>query len=77
MTRDFSLFDQTPIARSTDPQTSHDAAKHVIASGKQGRQQQLTVRIVRAAPGHTAAELGNMAIVPLDRYQLARRLVEV
>ena len=40
------LFDEPPIARTTDPQTSHDAAKHMIRSGKQGNQQQLAVRIV-------------------------------
>ncbi|WDS36215.1 winged helix-turn-helix domain-containing protein [Pseudoxanthomonas sp.] len=62
-------------ARSTDPETSFEAAEHMVKSGKAAQQQATTVSAVTANPGMTSHELARHCV--LDRYQLARRLPEV
>jgi hypothetical protein len=62
-------------ARNTDPATSHEAAEHVIASGKRAAQQRMTAVAVESYPGLTSLELSRKA--KIDRYVLARRLSEV
>ena len=62
-------------ARSTDPQTSHDAARHIVASGQQALQQEQTRDAVACHPGLTSNELARAT--GLDRYMLARRLPEL
>ena len=66
---------QTPIARATDPATSHEAAEHMNATGKRKRQQLVALDMVRRHPGLTADELAEFG--PLDRYQLNRRLFDL
>jgi len=62
-------------ARRTDPQTSHDAARHIVASGGQAAQHAQTQDAVRCHPGLTSAELARDT--GFDRYMLARRLPEL
>lgn len=62
-------------ARSTDPHTSHEAARHHIASGGRAAQQQMTVAAVEAYPGHTTLELSKRT--GICRFVLARRASEV
>lgn len=74
-----SLFDQsplnTPIARRSDPATSHAAAKEITESGARGRQHQEVLELVKAHPKLTSRELAVFS--QLDRYILARRLPEL
>ena len=65
---------ETPAARRTDPETSHEAAEIHTRSGKRAHQQHQTVAAVRAFPGKTSFELA-MA-TGLDRFMLPRRLSE-
>lgn len=65
---------QTPIARASDPVTSHLAAKEITASGVRFSQQKKVADAVRRHPGHTSQELAEMT--GLERYMLARRLPE-
>ena len=62
-------------ARRTDPQTSHDAARHIVASGAQALQQNQALDAVDRNPGLTSNELARAT--GLDRYMLARRLPEL
>ena len=62
-------------ARSTDPQTSHDAARHIVSSGQQALQQNQALDAVRCHPGLTSNELAQAS--GFDRYMLARRLPEL
>lgn len=62
-------------ARSTDPETSHDAARHIVASGAQALQQNQALDAVACHPGLTSNELARAT--GLDRYMLARRLPEL
>ena len=65
---------ETPLARASDPITSHIAAAEHTASGNRARQQHQTIAAVRAYPGRTSQELAQLT--RLDRYMLARRLPE-
>ncbi|PTS71915.1 winged helix-turn-helix domain-containing protein [Stenotrophomonas sp. HMWF022] len=62
-------------ARSSDPSTSHEAARHVVNSGLQADQQAVALAAVRKSPGLTSNELAQCST--LDRYMLARRLPEL
>lgn len=62
-------------ARKTDPESSHEAADHVVSSGLAGAQQDQAEAVVREHPGLTSLELSTMC--DLDRYTLARRLPEL
>lgn len=64
----------TPAARAADPETSHQAAEHVDATGARAAQQQLATKAVRLYPGLTSLELGSRT--SLCRFLLARRLPE-
>ena len=64
----------TPVARRTDPESSHAAAEHHTRSGKRGAQQDQTAEAVRQFPGCTSFELAMRT--HLDRYMLARRASE-
>lgn len=68
------LHDYLP-ARSTDPETSHLAAEHIIATGKRAHQQHQALAAVRAFPDHTSLEIAEAA--RCCRFQLARRLPEL
>lgn len=62
-------------ARHTDPSTSHEAARAIIATGDRAHQQHLAYAAVRAYPGRTSLELSHLS--GMDRYTLARRLPEL
>lgn len=68
-------YDAHTIARSTDPETSHLAAQHVVQSGTRAHQQHQALAAVRAFPGLTSLELAQAA--HRCRFQLARRLPEI
>lgn len=53
---------ETPAARSTDPETSHEAATAITGSGKRARQQRAIVALVRRYPGRTAGELAKLVV---------------
>ena len=63
-----------PIARRTDPRSSHVAAREITADGSRKQQRNLTVAAVSAFPGRTSQELAELT--HHDRYMLARRLPE-
>lgn len=69
------LIADLPRSRSTDPDTSHEAADAIRASGDLGRQQREVLEAVRRWPGLTSLELG--ARTTLDRWATARRLPEL
>lgn len=63
---------RTPVARNTDPETSHAAGEAVTASGQRHAQRAQVLAGLREAPGVTSFELAE--ITGLDRYVVARRL---
>ncbi|WP_313178953.1 winged helix-turn-helix domain-containing protein [Stenotrophomonas sp.] len=63
------------LARTTDIDTSHAAAAHVVRSGLQAAQQDQAARAVTQNAGMTSNELSQAT--GLDRYMLARRLPEL
>lgn len=63
-------------ARKTDPETSHEAANRVEASGGAGAHRALILDFLRDLGGAwTSAEIARY--VDLDRHQVARRLPEL
>jgi len=62
-------------ARSTDPSTSHQAARAVEASGEAQRQRDACLACVRCFPGLTAAEVSQR--LGLERHAASRRLPEL
>lgn len=64
-----------PIARNTDPVTSHQAAQHMKDSGKLEGQGAHVLDLVKAHPNCTAFELTDYT--ELDRYQIQRRLSDL
>lgn len=51
-----TLFD-APLARHTDPETSHEAAKRMARSGRAKAHAAVALAIVHRAPGRTYQEL--------------------
>jgi len=66
---------RNPIARLSDPVTSHVAAAQVTASGLRDKQAWIVLDLVRRFAGSTSAELA--AHGDVDRYVTARRLPEL
>jgi hypothetical protein len=66
---------QPPIARATDPATSHEAAADITASGLRASQCSRVLQAVEATPGRTSAELAQEQ--GINRYVVARRLPEI
>lgn len=64
----------TPIARASDPLSSHLAAEHVTKTGARAHQQNQAAEAVKQFPGLTSFELAMKT--GIDRYTLARRLPE-
>lgn len=56
----------TPAARATDPETSHQAAEANTASGRRQSQRQQVLGAVNRWPGRTTAELAKLMQVWLD-----------
>ena len=69
-----SLLDP-PIARRTDPATSHEAAERVTADGSRAVQTAECLDAVARWPGCTSAELA--VRMGCSRYVPARRLPEL
>jgi len=67
--------DQLASARATDPNTSHQAAATVEASGGASIQRQKCLDALRTMHGATSAEIAKAA--GIDRYAAARRLPEL
>lgn len=65
----------TPVARGTDPASSHMAAREITASGARGSQARIALDVVMENPHRTSFELSEACY--LDRYQVARRLPEL
>lgn len=65
---------QTPAARATDPNSSHDTADEITRSGLRAEQQALTLAAIRAFPGNTMQELAELT--GHSRYMLGRRVSE-
>jgi hypothetical protein len=65
-------------ARSTDPESSHEAARVMNESGKARAHREMAIDMVWKYPGNTSRELAGLPDCPgeLDRYELARRLPE-
>jgi len=63
-----------PLSRSTDPETSHDAAWHVVK--RLGEIQRWVLKIVEEWPGSTASELADAKGIG-DPRQINRRLPEL
>lgn len=64
-----------PMARATDPDTSHEAAAEVTASGVAHAQRAAVLEAVRRQPGGTSDELADA--MGASRYTPARRLIEL
>lgn len=65
----------TPIARSSDPTSSHAAAAAITRDGTRGEQAAQVLAALLRHPGMTSRELAHLA--GLDRYVVARRLPEL
>jgi hypothetical protein len=65
---------ETPAARATDPETSHEAAEHVTRTGVRAEQQAKCFAAIRTFPGHTMQELGELT--GICRFELGRRVSE-
>ena len=69
------LFAATPVARRSDPDTSHEAGDEVTASGARSRQQHMVLRGLAQYPNVTTRELA--ARMNTCRYIVARRMPEL
>lgn len=74
MTTQPSLWD-SPVARTTDPTTSHEAAAEHTASGARGRNAALILAAIRRYPGLTCSEL--IGPTGLDRSEVSKRLSDL
>ncbi len=70
------LLSDSPIARGSDPSTSHEAAEDITSSGVRASQQRTVLALVRAYPGRTSAEMAARSR-DIDRWTAARRLPEL
>ncbi len=77
MARIVNLFDfaDTPIARATDLETSHEAAANVTKSGSKAAHMALMLAATVANPGSTSGELA--VIAGLERHEASRRLSDL
>jgi hypothetical protein len=64
-----------PLARKTDPHTSHEAAHALVESGAHQRQVDQVLAALTQYPNRTSAELA--AEAGFDRYMVARRLSDL
>src|SRR5262249_60546773 len=64
-----------PIARPTDPASSHDAAREIERSGRRVAQCEAVLETVKRHPRRTSLELSRLS--QLDRYTVSRRLPEL
>lgn len=66
---------QIPLARSTDPFSSFQAADKVQRTGTAVTQREIVLDVVRRFNGLTSNEM--VEYCELDRYQIARRLPDL
>lgn len=66
---------ELPMARVTDPLSSHEAASHLERIGAARAQREQALSAVKLHPGMTSKELA--CETGLDRHMLARRLPEI
>jgi predicted ArsR family transcriptional regulator len=64
-----------PIARRTDPPSSHAAAQEMERTGRRASQSEALLEMVKRHPRRTALELSRLS--RLDRYTVSRRLPEL
>lgn len=64
-----------PLARRTDPPSSHRAAEAITRSGQRAAQKLAVLQALQRFDGSTSRELSELA--GLDRYAVARRLPEL
>jgi len=64
-----------PIARTTDPWTSHAGAVEVTDSGRRLTQSERLLAVVRSHPGLTGGEISELA--GLDRWATTKRLSDL
>ena len=69
------FIDAPPIARNTDPETSHLAAARITRSGDRAAHMALMLAAVIANPGRTSGELA--FISGLERHEASRRLSDL
>lgn len=62
-------------ARHSDPESSREAARAIIATGDRAHQQAEAYAAVRAYPGRTSLELSELT--GICRWRLGRRLPEL
>lgn len=74
MNHSMDFFSDTPIARRTDPVSSHKAAERITRTVR-SEQKRRVLGAVRLYPGRTSRELAEQC--GLDRYMVARRLPEL
>ncbi len=56
-----SLFDPVKLAHNFDPETSHEAAREQVRTGKAVRHAEIVLGLVKRRPGSTAVELYGLA----------------
>jgi hypothetical protein len=69
------LLSYNPIARNSDPVSSHEAAGEITLDGTRAIQQYTVLMAVKERPGSTSRELAKHS--HLTRYDFARRLPEL
>jgi len=69
---DDGLISETPAARNTDPETSHEAVDHIHETGQRAAHQKIVLEMVLKLPGLTYRELGVQT--GLERHAVMRRL---
>ncbi len=74
-----SLWDQPPqqppLARATDTDGSHAAARRHAESGKLSGNRKVVLEGLKKHPGNTSKELGHL--IGMDRHEAARRLADL
>ena len=66
---------RSPIARKSDPESSHLAANEITKSGLRDSQKEIVLVAVKKYIGATSAEIA--ARFGFDRYMVAKRLPEL
>jgi len=70
------LAEMQRLARNTDPDTSHEAAEHMVQSGKAATQRAQVLAIVRDLPDKTAGEIARQ-MGPGSAHKPSRRLADL
>lgn len=68
-----SVLDWCPLARITDPETSHEAAADQIESERRDNHAERVLEVVRKMPGCSYRELADAAEFP-EAVEVIRRL---